>query len=464
LEESAWRVLLGTWPGRVGVALIAALALVSAGVLLLLPLDFGRVWNDPSAWADLPKAAPPEWSAYLLGVRPSLQREVELEPVVRGDGYEVLEATFALESDLPPSHLIVKVRSVSFQRDPPALLIDLIRPDGIAVPVARVSPPGPRAGESPPFLRYAERPLRVEVGPGSEGVAYMSRELAARYGVQLSGTEQPSHLLFGAPDPSSGRLVVLRGRYAVRAAFYGSEGDRVGSVSVVLGGSHYGLMGTDGVGRDLMLGLMYGFPVALGIGLFASVLVTSIGALLGLLSGYYRGAVEAVIQRAADVVANVPLLPLLIFLSFVLRPSVITIMALLVAFSWPGLAIVIRSMVLQITPLPFVEASRAMGSSDLRVMLLHVLPQLAPYLLAQTVFFAPSAILAEAGLSFLGLGDPTIPTWGQILELGFRTGAVFTGYWWWVIPPGLLLALTGIAFASLAMGLEPLASPKMRRQ
>jgi len=462
-SESAWDVVTGTWPGRVGVALIALLALLSVVVLLTMPLDFGRVWNDPSSWADLPKAVPPVWSAYISGVRPFNQQELVLRESAAGPGYEVLESRIVVDSDLPPSHLVVKVHSVSFSSGPPAILVDVVRPDGIDVPIARITPPGPRPGESPPYVRYAERPYRFELGQGSEGISYLTAELSRRYGAELTGTESPASLLFGRPDPLNRRLGVLRGTYVIRATVYRSEGDSIGSVSVVLGGSHYGLIGTDGVGRDLLLGLLYGFPVALGIGLFASVLVTSIGASLGVLSGYYRGKVETVIQRAADIVANVPLLPILIFLSFVLRPNILTIMTLLVAFSWPGLAIVVRSMVLQIVPLPFVEASRAIGSSDLRVMFMHVLPQLGPYLLAQTVFFAPSAILAEAGLSFLGLGDPSIPTWGQILELGFRTGAVFTGYWWWVIPPGLLLAVTGLAFASLAMGLEPLAAPKLRR-
>ncbi len=463
-SESAWAVLTGTWAGRVGVALMALMALVSVGVLLTMPLDFGKVWNDPSAWADLPKAVPPVWSAYLSGLRPFPQQELVLSATSRGPGYEVLESSVVVDFDLLPSHVVVKVSSVSFLSEPPAILVDVLRPDGITVPIARITPPGPRTGEVPPYVRYAERPYRFELSHGSEGISYLASELSVRYGIALTGTEPPAALLFGRPDPSSGRLEVLRGTYLIRASVYrSSEDDRIGSVSVVLGGSHYGLIGTDGVGRDLLLGLLYGFPVALGIGLFASVLVTSIGALLGILSGYYRGSVEFLIQRTADVVANVPLLPILIFLSFVLRPSIVTIMALLVAFSWPGLAIVVRSMVLQIVPMPFVEASRAIGSSDLRVMFMHVLPQLGPYLLAQTVFFAPSAILAEAGLSFLGLGDPSIPTWGQILELGFRTGAVFTGYWWWVIPPGVLLALTGLAFASLAMGLEPLAAPRLRR-
>ena len=85
----------------------------------------------------------------------------------------------------------------------------------------------------------------------------------------------------------------------------------------------------------------------------------------------------------------------------------------------------------------------------------HIFPQIAPFVIAQMIFFAPAAILAEAGLSFLGLGDPSIPTWGQIVQNGFQTGAVYVGYWWWVIPPGLLIILTAVTFMLLSLGMEP---------
>ena len=156
---------------------------------------------------------------------------------------------------------------------------------------------------------------------------------------------------------------------------------------------------------------------------------------LGLVSGYAGGRTDTAIQRLADIVANVPLLPLLIFLVFVLGSRLWLVLLILVAFGWPGLTIVVRAMALQLRSGPEVEAARGLGASRTRIVWRHLFPHIAPFAFAQLIFFAPSAILAEAGLSFLGLGDPSIPTWGQILEAGFRTGAVFLGYWWWVIPP-----------------------------
>jgi peptide/nickel transport system permease protein len=222
-------------------------------------------------------------------------------------------------------------------------------------------------------------------------------------------------------------------------------------------------MGTDAVGRDLAQGLLFGLPVALSIGLGASILSTAVGTTLGMLSGYAGGRTDLIIQRLADIVANVPLLPLLIFFLFVVGSNLFLVIFILVAFSWPGLTIQVRSMVLQVRTAQLIEAIQSLGASRWRVMLRHILPQVAPYVLAQLIFTAPSAILAEAGISFLGLGDPSIPTWGQILEHGFRTGGVYVGYWWWVVPPGLLIVLTAVTFMLLALGLEPVINPRLRR-
>jgi peptide/nickel transport system permease protein len=233
---------------------------------------------------------------------------------------------------------------------------------------------------------------------------------------------------------------------------------------VVAGGAVYGVLGTDTLGRDLAQGLLFGLPVALLIGLAASTVSTAIGAGLGLLSGYLGGRTDLAIQRAADIVNNVPLLPLLIFLVFVLGSQLWLILLVLVAFSWPGLTITIRSMVLGLRSSPEVEAARAMGASDRHIILKHVFPHTAPFVFTQLIFFVPAAILAEAGLSFLGLGDPSLPTWGQILEQGFRTGAVFLGYWWWVVSPGLLIVITAVTFMLLALAMEPIVNPRLRRE
>ena len=261
----------------------------------------------------------------------------------------------------------------------------------------------------------------------------------------------------GEPEPLQGQYVTQ-----VRVALAAPD-DSVAWVRTVVGGTVFGLLGTDASGRDLAQGLAFGLPVALLIGLAAATVSTAIGTGLGMLSGYKGGRIDLVIQRAADVVNNVPLLPLLIFFVFVFGAQLWLILLLLVAFSWPGLAILVRSMVLGLSGSQEVEAARALGASSRHILVHHIFPHTAPYVFTQLIFFVPAVILAEAGLSFLGLGDPSLPTWGQILEDGFRTGAVFLGYWWWVVSPGLLIVLTAVTFMLLALAMEPIVNPKLRR-
>jgi len=271
--------------------------------------------------------------------------------------------------------------------------------------------------------------------------------------------------VFGIPTQDDGLdFEVLGGNYTitVTAQVFNPE-DSIGEVVFVLGGSVYGIMGTDALGRNLATGLLFGFPVALLIGLVTALLTTIIGTFMGILSGYKGGRTDTIIQRSCDILANVPLLPILIFLIFILGQKLWLVILILIAFGWPGLTILVRSMVLQYNSAQLVEATRALGASPWRIMFRHIFFQIAPFILAQMIFFTPAAILAEAGLSFLGLGDPSIPTWGQILESGFSTGAVYAGYWWWVLPPGLLIVLAAMTFVLLTLGMEPAVNPRLRR-
>ena len=269
--------------------------------------------------------------------------------------------------------------------------------------------------------------------------------------------------LFGIPD-EDGLLVPLHGEYRAETRIaLADPADTVDWTRVVVGGSVFGLLGTDASGRDLAQGLLFGLPVALLIGIAAATVSTAIGTGLGLLSGYKGGRTDLIIQRAADIVNNVPLLPLLIFFVFIFGAQLWLILLLLVAFSWPGLTNLVRSMVLGLGGSQEVEAARALGASSWHILRRHIFPHTAPYVFTQLIFFVPAVILAEAGLSFLGLGDPSLPTWGQILEDGFRTGAVFLGYWWWVVSPGLLIVLTAMTFMLLALAMEPIVNPRLRK-
>ena len=419
---------------------------------------------------DSPKAVPPAWTATLTGGGVVEHQVLEAtEPTgstERGEArVDIYHLSFEYQADEPPTFLSFSLAEVSYLDRPPSLSVTLLRPDGTSVPLLRTTIRGPRPGEEPPYERHMETPLRVLVTAEAETAQAASQMLAEAYGLQIPASRIEDDVpaaLFGAPGPT-GDLEPLHGEYTaqVRMALAQPE-DTVGWVRFVVGGTVYGLLGTDGSGRDLAQGLAFGLPVALLIGLAAATVSTAIGTGLGMLSGYKGGRVDLVIQRAADVVNNVPLLPLLIFFVFIFGAQLWLILTLLVLFSWPGLTILVRSMVLGLSGSQEVEAARALGASSRHILVKHIFPHTAPYVFTQLIFFVPAVILAEAGLSFLGLGDPSLPTWGQILEDGFRTGAVFLGYWWWVVAPGLLIVLTAMTFMLLALAMEPIVNPRLR--
>ena len=466
------RKLLATGPGRAGVGLFALLVLVSLYVVATYPLDYGSSrWSNPARWADNPKSVPPGWADVFTSTRAAphlvLESDSPDQTLPAEEGHVQLHRLpFAFRADEPPTFLSFSVGDVTFHDRPPTVVLVLVRPDGAEAVLTRQVIAGPRDGETLPFERHVTTPLRV-VASAEPAVVDETKSLLEReYGIDVARERLADQLmgaLFGRPGPD-GRLEVLEGDYSFEVRVTTHEpADSVGFVRAVAAGSAFGAMGTDALGRDLAEGLLFGLPVALVIGLAAALLTTLIGATLGLVSGYMGGWTDTAIQRLSDIVANVPVLPLLIFMVFVLGSELWLILLILVVFGWPGLTIVVRSMVLQLRLGPGVEAARALGASRARIMARHIFPAIAPFVFAQLIFFAPSAILAEAGLSFLGLGDPSIPTWGQILESGFRTGAVFLGYWWWLVPPGLLIVLTAVTFMLVALGMEPVVNPRLRR-
>ena len=465
--------LIKTPVGLLGLLSLCAQVVLSVWVVVSYPDDFGnRVWSNPIHWVDNPKAAPPAWIR-----RVDSQPRADHWQAVRGEPETVEEKgrnliaswniPYSVEEGAVPAFLALTVRDVRFEARAPLLALTLIRPDETRVRVLRHAVRGPREGEEGPYERHFDDPLRIQLSADESTLSSLQEFLAEEYGLQRDAEEirpRVMDILFGVPDAAGDGFTPMSGEYvflfqtATRA-----EGDGIGSVELVAGGDAFGRMGTDSIGRDLAQGLLYGLPTALVIGVVVALLSTSIGTVLGMTSGYLGGTADTVIQRLSDIVANIPVLPLLIFLLFIIGPNLTVIIGILIAFSWPGLAIQVRVMVLHMRSSQLIEAVQSLGSSRWRVMYRHILPQIMPYFLAQIIFTAPSAILAEAGLSFLGLGDPSIPTWGQILEAGFRTGGVYVGYWWWIVPPGLLIVLVASTFMLLSLAIEPVVNPRLRQ-
>lgn len=467
--QEFWRLKVS----KVGIVFLAILVFLSIYVVTSYPIDFGiRYWNNPAYWADYPKSAPPAWVNYLSDQKlPEHYVFVSDKPfnIISTEPGRILLYVFKLDfrADKPPTFLSFTLENLTYYSSPPMIRLNVMRPDGKSIELYKYIAPAPYSDESPPYKRFHDQPKRVSLTGDMSVASILARFLLREYNLSIKPSEVNSigqhTIVFSVPGPEN-KFNVLKGEYVftISADMYDSR-DNLGRVKLVVGGDVYGFMGTDSLGRDLSIGLLFGFPIALFIGIVTSTITTFLGAGLGILGGYIGGKIDETIQRTADFVNNIPLLPLLIFLAFILGQNIWILVFLLVAFGWPTLTIIVRSMVLQLKSSQFIEAAISLGAPRLWIMFRHIFPQVAPFVFAQLIFFTPTFILLEAALSFLGLGDPTMPTWGQILEYGFRSGGIYVGLWWWIIPPGLLIIWTAITFVLIALGMEPVVNPRLRR-
>ena len=224
------------------------------------------------------------------------------------------------------------------------------------------------------------------------------------------------------------------------------------------------LLGTDQVGRDIYSELLWGTRVSLMVGLLASAFAVAIGTAIGLLSGYYRGLLDSVLMRITDLFITLPVLPFILILAALLGRNIGNIIVVIAITGWTGTARMVRSQTLSIKERPYVEAARSIGARDSHVMIRHILPNVFPLVFANAIIGIVDAILAESGLSFLGLGDPSQPSWGMILHYANEAGALATGRWWFIIPPGICIMLVTIGFAFSSYSLDQILNPRLRKR
>lgn len=221
-------------------------------------------------------------------------------------------------------------------------------------------------------------------------------------------------------------------------------------------------LGTNDLGQDLLSELIFGARVSLTVGIVAALVAFTIGTLVGVLAGYYPKRLGTVLMRGVDVVLILPFLPLLIVLAAYLGRSLTNTIIVIGVLIWAAPARVIRSQVLSLRSREYVLASQTMGAPDRWAIVRHVLPRTA--LLATSTFVraVSSAILLEAALSFLGLGDPIQKSWGSILFWAQQRGAFLTPAWkWWVLPPGVMIMLASVGFALIAFAVEERINPRL---
>ena len=433
--------------GLVGLGILSCLIIASAITASTIPVETYKNWNNPASWTELPKSAQPVWVNWFLTKKmPEHQILHSPQTILKHSNSDSLaEQRFHVNYayDYFPGEFLLNYDTK--YSGSPVLQITVNRPDGISVQLLSSSLPYSQQETDYSDKVFStneiiKKNLRLESGQ----FLYSLDNLAAK------------EIIFA--DRNTHR--VLKGDYEFVVSIHGVK---TLDSKMILGGKVYGFSGTDELRRDIVIGLLWGTPVALFIGIIVALGSVISGLVFGVYAGYKGGRTDESMMRLNDIVYALPALPFLIILSVTTSNSIFLMIGFLMIFGWVGIAKVSRSMALQIKTRQFVDAAKTMGQKDSKIIFKHIIPQIMPYALASIAISVPAAITTEAGLSFLGLGDPTYPTWGQILHDAKSHGAAARGLWWWILPPGIMIAITGLAFVFIGNSLESTTNPKLRR-
>lgn len=436
--------LLTRYPSALAaLAIILILVLMAVYAMVSMPLSEAiSLWRGgEGAWLDTPRNAAPAWLNLFrrekLPVTQSFDsRQLPESKTVEdlGGGISEIRIVFPIEYtyDGFPQDVAV-FATASFQQARPNLSMTWITPDGREIPLGNSAL---RATET--FRLSQDARLRVRLGGRSADVG-----------------------LFADPDSSTPR--VLKGTYQlVLEGIVFEEGADIDAKLVVYGQLH-GLAGTDHLRRDLMVSLLWGTPIALAIGFAAAIGATVSTMIIAAIGAWYKGWVDALIQRITEVNLILPVLPILIMVGTLYNRSLPVIMGLFVLLSvFSGGIKTYRALFMQIREAPYIEAARSYSASNLRIVFRYMIPRVLPVLIPQFVTLIPSFVFLEANLAVLGLGDPLLPTWGKVLSEAYTNGALFNGHYYWVLAPSVLLLITGLGFSMLGFTLDRVFNPRLR--
>ena len=235
-----------------------------------------------------------------------------------------------------------------------------------------------------------------------------------------------------------------------------------GQLAAGLGPSASHWLGTTSMGRDIFSQLIMGVRPSLFVGVAAAVGVASVGTAVGLLAGYFGGAVDQGLMRVADVVLGLPFLPFVIVLASLLGPSLQNIVFAVAILLWPNAARVIRAQVLTLMQRGFIEAARVTGAGHWRIILVHVAPNILPLSFLYGSIAVGWAILTQASVAFLGFGDSEVISWGYMLQDAYASQALSSGQYIWFVPPGICIVLVVLAGFFVSRGYENLLFPQVK--
>ncbi|MGN1334794.1 MAG: ABC transporter permease [Anaerovoracaceae bacterium] len=224
------------------------------------------------------------------------------------------------------------------------------------------------------------------------------------------------------------------------------------------------LLGTDNQGRDVLAYLVNGARSSLMVGLTATIISMILGTVIGIASGYLGGWIDNLLMRITDFFLVLPWLPFCMVLAAILGNSIWNIILVIGLTGWSSTARIIRAQTLSVKEQQYVERTVSIGAKKGHIMFKHILPNVFPLVFSEAILIVSSSILTETSLAFLGLGDPTNPSWGMMLNDAYSTGAMTVGAWWYFITPGICVILVALGFTLMGYAFDEILNPKLKER
>lgn len=440
LKNSFQKIL--HYPSAVmGILIVLLLVLTAVYAMIKIPYTEAiRMWRGgEEVWYQNPKFAPPAWINLFSSQKYSESFAVRtsdgsMVKMVKQESPEIATITmshgFEFAYDVYPQEMILYVTS-KYKEKQPFLSIELLTPDG--------------------------REIRITNLSITDKLTYRFSQ-DAKLMTRLK-TEDVIPVLFSLPDTNTPQ----KGQYQLLVTGTTFEPDSDIDVEFVLHGQVYGLAGTDQARRDLVVPLLWGAPVALAFGLLASLGTLVLTMVIAAIGTWYGGWVDELIQRITEINLVLPFLSILIMVGTFYSRSIWVILGVTILLSiFTGAIKGYRSIFLQVKESGYIEAARAYGASNMRIIFLYLIPRMVPLLIPGLVSSVPAFVFLEASLAVLGLGDPVLPTWGKIIQDANTNGALYRGYYYWILEPAALLMVTGLGFAMLGFALDRIFNPRLR--
>lgn len=387
--------------------------------------------NAAPAWIDMftPKRLP---HTLILDTEQAEREEEKIGKVTRRLTYRFFVKYTA---DLLPSELAI-VFLPRFEKKPPLVEITWITPDGREFKFGRQILKRGSSGKEHWYAVSQDTKLASSLGGDPQEVFFADPK---KPGVPLKGVHK----------------IVIQGLVF--------EPDAELGVKIVVYGTVHGLAGTDHLRRDITIALLWGTPVALAFGLAASLGISLTSVIAAALGAWFGGLIDALIQRLTEIRMVLPTLPVLIMVGLFYSKSLWMILAVLLILNIIESSVkTYRAMFLQEARAPYIEAARSYGAGHLRIVFRYLIPRIIPWLIPGFVLAVPSYVFLEASLAVLGLGDPVLPTWGKLLSDAYSQGALYHGYYYWVLEPAFFLMLTGFGFTLIGYTLDKIFNPRLR--